>query len=111
MYGSTPPLPANIFVNKLSLVALILTPTRGCIIPWPSITLSSFFESIGLFKICAIAPISSSPVFRVSSVSASKVIIYLIFTGSPFIFFSFLKFSKELTLNGFSSFPNKYSLN
>ena len=79
VYESVPPLPANISENKLFLLAVKLTPTLGCIIPYPSITTVFSLFNTGLFKICAIAPINSIPVFKTKSVSASNVIIYFIF--------------------------------
>ena len=101
MYASVPGNPAYIFVNLLTIAESRLTPIRGCIMAWPFTTIPSFIS--GLFKICAIAPTSSSPVFSTNSVSASNVITY-------FIFGSFDK-SIVFILNGFGSFFKMYSLN
>ena len=76
---------------------------KGCIKAWPLITTVFSLFKIGLFKICAIVPIKLNPEFNVSSVSESNVMIYFIF--------GILPFSMVLVLNGFSIFPNKYSLN
>ena len=110
-YGSTPPFPANIFVNKFFLLAFNFIPTLGCINACPSITQSPFSFSSGSFNMCCIAPISSKPLFNTSSVSLSNVIIYFTFAGNSFILFCFFHFSIEFSLNTFSSFPSKYSLN
>ena len=63
-----------------------LIPTRGCIIPYPSITMFFCSSILGLFNMCAIAPTNSDAVFKTKSVSASNVIIY-------FMFFKYLDFS------------------
>ena len=86
------------------------TPTLGCMIPYPSTTTFFFGSITGLFKICAIAPTNSKPEFKIKSVSASKVIIYLNFGKvivSSFCISSFIVFSRK----GFNSCPNRYSLN
>lgn len=78
-YESTPPDPANIFVNMLFLADTKSIPTLGCIMAYPFITALPVLFSFGLFNICDIAPISSSPEFNTRFVSESNVIIYFIF--------------------------------
>lgn len=102
-YESTPPEPANIFVNMLFLADTKSMPTLGCIRACPFITASLLLFSSGLFNICDIAPISSSPEFNTRFVSESNVIIYFIF-GS---LFSFFQFSIVFSLNGFCIFPRR----
>lgn len=77
-YESTPPDPANILVNMLFLADTKSIPTLGCIRACPFITASHVLFSSGLFSICDIAPISSSPEFSTKFVSESNVIIYFI---------------------------------
>lgn len=58
-------------------------PILGCIRAYPFITASPLLFNSGLFNMCDIAPISSSPEFNTKFVSESNVIIYFIF-GIPF---------------------------
>ena len=102
-YVSTPPEPANIFVNKLFLADTKSIPILGCIKACPLITMFWLLSNSGLFNICDIAPISSSPEFNTKFVSESKVIIYFIL-GS---LFSFFQFSMVFSLKGFSIFPRR----
>ena len=107
VYASFPPEPAYSFVNELLPTSNNEIPTLGCIIPCPSITKSFLSFKTGLFKICAILPISSNPVFKVNFVSESNVITYFIF-GILFKFLaSSIVFAKKLS----SSFSKIYSLN
>lgn len=50
-YVSTPPEPANIFVNKLLLADTKSIPTLGCIKACPLITKSLLLFNSGLFNI------------------------------------------------------------
>lgn len=102
-YVSTPPEPANIFVNILFLADTKSIPILGCINACPLITTSQVLFNSGLFNMCDIAPISSNPEFNTKFVSESNVIIYFILGSS----FSSFQFSIVFSLNGSSIFPRR----
>ena len=101
VYESVPGLTEYILVNFVFAASFKPIPTLGPIIPYPSCTIP--FTISGVFKICAILPISSKPLFSTSSVSLSNVITYLIFGN--------FSISIVFTLNSLSLFFRIYSLN
>ena len=87
----------------LSLADTKSIPILGCISACPCITASFVLFNSGLFRICDIAPINSSPEFNTRFVSESRVIIFFILGR---LLDSF-HFSIVFALNGFSVFSRR----